>query len=132
LHARAHTPNACTRPCPQIRRVLPYLKASEGGLTCSGGEPLLQPQFTATLFREAHAMGLTTTLDTTGQGTKHKNWDVVLPHTDSVLFCIKSLDPDWCAGTHGADSGRQRAVQRASDGSGTSDGEADLPPRPRD
>lgn len=78
----------------QIRRVLPYLKSSHGGLTCSGGEPLLQPQFTATLFQEAHAMGLTTTLDTTGQGTKHRNWDVVLPHTDGVLFCIKSLNPN--------------------------------------
>jgi len=78
----------------QIRRVLPYLQSSHGGLTCSGGEPLQQPEFTATLFREAHAMGLTTTLDTTGQGTKHRNWDVVLPHTDGVLFCIKSLDPD--------------------------------------
>jgi pyruvate-formate lyase-activating enzyme len=83
------------KPTPiQIRRVLPYLKSSHGGLTCSGGEPLLQPEFTSTLFREAHAMGLTTTLDTTGQGTKHRNWDVVLPHTDGVLFCIKSLDPD--------------------------------------
>lgn len=78
---------------PQIRRVLPYLKSSRGGLTCSGGEPLLQPEFCAALFQEARAMGLTTTLDTTGQGTKRRNWDVVLPHTDGVLFCIKSLDP---------------------------------------
>lgn len=85
----------------QISRVLPYLKSSHGGLTCSGGEPLLQPQFTATLFREAHAMGLTTTLDTTGQGTKHKNWDVVLPHTDGVLFCIKALDPEKYQGMTG-------------------------------
>ncbi|KAI8468705.1 MAG: pyruvate formate-lyase activating enzyme [Monoraphidium minutum] len=85
----------------QIRRVLPYLKSSQGGLTCSGGEPMLQPQFTATLFQEARAMGLTTTLDTTGQGTKHKNWDAVLPHTDSVLFCIKSLDPEKYQGLTG-------------------------------
>lgn len=54
-------------PHAQIRRILPYLQSSHGGLTCSGGEPLLQPQFVAALFQEAHAMGLSTTLDTTGQ-----------------------------------------------------------------
>jgi pyruvate formate lyase activating enzyme len=77
----------------EIRKVLPYLRES-GGVTCSGGEPLLQPDFVAALFREAHAMNLTTCIDTTGQGSKHHNWDIVLPHTDMVLFCIKHLDPD--------------------------------------
>lgn len=67
----------------------PYLRPGGGGVTCSGGEALLQPQFTAAVFQEAHALGLTTCLDTTGQGTKHNSWDVVLPHTDMVLFCIK-------------------------------------------
>jgi hypothetical protein len=69
--------------------VAPYLRPGGGGVTCSGGEALLQPQFTAAVFQEAHALGLTTCLDTTGQGTKHNSWDVVLPHTDMVLFCIK-------------------------------------------
>eukprot|EP01026_Neomeris_dumetosa_P066932 TRINITY_DN6505_c0_g1_i3.p1 TRINITY_DN6505_c0_g1~~TRINITY_DN6505_c0_g1_i3.p1 ORF type:complete len:325 (-),score=26.93 TRINITY_DN6505_c0_g1_i3:881-1789(-) len=78
----------------QMWRVRSYLKANGGGLTVSGGEALCQPEFTAALFREAHKMGVTTCLDTTGQGAKHRSWDVVLPHTDLVLFCIKHIDPN--------------------------------------
>lgn len=78
----------------QVRSVAPYLKPGGGGVTCSGGEAMLQPEFTAAIFQEAHALGLTTCLDTTGQGSKHHHWDKVLPHTDMVLFCIKSLNED--------------------------------------
>lgn len=85
----------------QMRSVAPYLRPGGGGVTCSGGEAMLQPQFTAAVFQEAHALGLTTCLDTTGQGTKHHHWDVVLPHTDMVLFCIKHLNPEKYAGLTG-------------------------------
>ena len=82
----------------KLERVKPYLSQGQhqGGITLSGGEPLLQPEFTAAVLMEAHARGLTTCIDTTGQGTKHAHWDKVLPHLDYALFCIKSPIPGRC------------------------------------
>ncbi|KAL4451931.1 hypothetical protein ABPG75_007593 [Micractinium tetrahymenae] len=76
----------------KLERVKPYLTQGDhkGGITLSGGEPLLQPEFTAAVLMEAHTRGLTTCIDTTGQGLKHSHWDKVLPHLDYALFCIKS------------------------------------------
>lgn len=83
----------------RIARLAPYLRPNGGGVTVSGGEPLLQPDFVAELFRLCHDMGLTTCLDTTGQaatslegGGMKVAWDTVLPHTDVVLLCVKHLD----------------------------------------
>jgi hypothetical protein len=88
----------------QLDRMLPYLQkeggAGESGITMSGGEAMLQPAFVAALAQEARARGLTACIDTTGQGTKERNWDIVLPHLDYVLFCIKS--PIRCGRTRAA------------------------------
>jgi pyruvate formate lyase activating enzyme len=62
------------------------------GITVSGGEPLLQPQFVSTLFEECHELNLNTCIDTAGQSLT-KNWHMVLPHTDLALICIKHIDP---------------------------------------
>ena len=99
-------------PCAALLPSLPFfLQLGEGGITLSGGEPLLQPEFTAALLMEAHARGLTTCIDTTGQGTKHAHWDKVLPLLDYALFCIKSPIPGGCCAVLRTGSCMQRAAR---------------------
>lgn len=71
-----------------------------GGITVSGGEPLLQPAFLADLFRAAHEDPhgrIHTCLDSCGYAfdPRHpERFDAVLAHTDLVLLDIKHADPE--------------------------------------
>lgn len=76
-----------------IVRYRAYLEASGGGVTVTGGEPLMQPEFVAELMRCCQATGLHTALDTSGfsdLGAARQ----VLPYTNLVLLDIKSFDRD--------------------------------------
>lgn len=64
-----------------------------GGITVSGGEPLMQPAFVRAIFEEAKAAGLHTTLDTSGCLGDLAD-DALLEATDLVLLDIKSWEPD--------------------------------------
>lgn len=70
-----------------------------GGITVSGGEPLLQPEFLAALFTQMHerpAGRAHTCLDTCGYAFTPKSperFDAVLSQTDLVLLDIKHADP---------------------------------------
>ncbi|MGF1765300.1 pyruvate formate lyase 1-activating protein [Aliivibrio kagoshimensis] len=70
-----------------------FMKASGGGITCSGGESMLQPEFVRDFFRAAQAEGIHTCLDTNGYIRKHSEViDEVLEASDLVMLDLKQLD----------------------------------------
>ena len=75
----------------QIARYRAILSAT-GGVTVSGGEPLLQPAFTEAVLSGAKALDLHTALDTSG-ALGHHAPDSLLAVTDLVLLDIKAIDP---------------------------------------
>ena len=71
-----------------------FIHAAGGGATVSGGEPLLQADFTGELLRRfKHELGLHTALDTSGFLGPRAS-DGLLSDTDLVLLDIKSWDPE--------------------------------------
>lgn len=70
-----------------------YLNFSGGGVTISGGEPLLQPEFVHEIFRRCKELGIHTALDTSGFPDFERS-KPVLDDVDLVLLDIKSFDPD--------------------------------------
>ncbi|MHB1063991.1 MAG: pyruvate formate-lyase-activating protein [Georgenia sp.] len=76
----------------RVRRYLPVFRATGGGLTVSGGEPLMQPAFLARLLRGAKEMGVHTAIDTSGFLGAHAS-ESLLDDVDLVLLDIKSGDP---------------------------------------
>jgi pyruvate formate lyase activating enzyme len=75
----------------EAAKLLPFIRASGGGATVSGGEPLLQPEFTHALLGGFQGLGLHTALDTSGYLGARAD-DALLAATDLVLLDIKSWD----------------------------------------
>jgi len=89
-----------------MSRILRYRAVFErtgGGVTISGGEPLLQPRFTAAVFRACQEAGIHTALDTSGSLGARATDDLLLD-TDLVLLDIKSFLPSVYAEVTGGGS----------------------------
>ncbi|MGD0879344.1 MAG: glycyl-radical enzyme activating protein [Anaerolineales bacterium] len=69
-----------------------FYEQSGGGLTITGGEPMLQPEFTLALLQAARAEGLHTCLDTCGWASR-RLYAQVMPFVDLFLFDYKATDP---------------------------------------
>ena len=63
----------------------------EGGVTLSGGEPLLQAEFCAELFKLLKEQGIHCAIDTSG-AVGWENFEKVLPWTDMFLYDVKHVD----------------------------------------
>lgn len=75
----------------EIEEYRSFFNASNGGVTVSGGEPLLQKHFVAKLFSECRARGIHTALDTNGFTELDSDLDAVLACTDLVILDLKSI-----------------------------------------
>jgi len=76
----------------EVLRDLPFYETSGGGVTLSGGEPLLQPQFTRALLQACKAAGVHTTVQTCA-ATSWAHLRSILAWVDLFLIDIKVLDP---------------------------------------
>ncbi len=80
-----------------VKSYIPFMKASGGGITISGGEPLLQLDFLLELLKECKKAKIHTTIDTSGgcfsfDRSFLDKIDEVLKYTDLVLLDLKHFD----------------------------------------
>ena len=88
-------------PSVLIRQALRYKRywGKEGGITVSGGEPLLQIDFMNELFRLAKENSVGTVLDTAGQPFTREDpffskLTALMENTDLVMLDLKHIDPE--------------------------------------
>lgn len=76
----------------EVERDVPFY-GEQGGITLSGGEPLLQPAFAREVLKLHKEHNISTAVDTAGF-VPWENIESVLPYTDLFLFDIKAITPE--------------------------------------
>ncbi len=77
-----------------VREVLQdraYYDLSKGGVTLSGGEPLMQPEFSKAILMRCKAAGIHAAVETSLY-TPWRNIEMILPYVDLIMFDIKHID----------------------------------------
>ncbi len=80
-----------------------------GGVTISGGEPLLQPEFVLDIIERCKTLGFHTALDTAGSQDLAVSQPVI-DTVDLILLDIKALEPDVCEELTGMDNRHELAT----------------------
>jgi pyruvate formate lyase activating enzyme len=77
----------------EIEKDIVFFDESKGGVTFSGGEPLMQPAFLASLLRACKKKGIHTSLDTSGHAP-FQTIEGILDTVDLFIYDIKLLDEE--------------------------------------
>lgn len=77
----------------EIRKYRSYIEMG-GGVTFSGGEPLLQSAFLLEMLKMCKKAGIHTAIDTSGTGYNKEDLDEILKYTDLVILDIKAIDSE--------------------------------------
>lgn len=88
----------------KILRDQVFFEESGGGVTFSGGEPLMQPVVLESLLKLCKGKGLHTTVDTCGY-SKQKYFERIIEYSDLFLFDLKNMDRDLHREHTGVDNG---------------------------
>jgi len=76
----------------EVSRDRPFYEDSGGGVTISGGEPLLQIEFVERFCARCREAGLSVTVETCG-AVPFDSFERILPFIDLVLYDVKAIDP---------------------------------------
>jgi len=75
-----------------VKQDIDFYNESSGGVTCSGGEPLMHADFIASFFELCKIEKINTAIDTSGYALWN-NFEKLIPFTDLFLFDLKHMNP---------------------------------------
>ena len=75
----------------EVLKDRPFYETSEGGVTLSGGEPVLQPEFSRAILERCKAEGIHTAIETAGN-VPWENLASLMPATDMIMMDLKQMD----------------------------------------
>jgi pyruvate formate lyase activating enzyme len=84
---------SCEELVGAIARDMDFYRNSGGGVTFSGGEPLMQPGFLKEALQQCKALGIHTAIETCGWADR-KAFEAIFPFTDLFLYDLKIIDPE--------------------------------------
>ena len=77
----------------EVEKDASFYRNTGGGMTLSGGECVMQPDFAAALLKGAHERGINTAIETAGN-IPWRFMEKILPHVDTVLHDLKIMDSE--------------------------------------